>query len=208
MCTPGIVFVEHRFEQNRRPGLPTAAANPSGFVSNPFGGGRGTQDSGRGRGHRVTGDITVFRFSTDGCPAHRRVWPGANCSVNTSCDWKSKRRNGTVSRQRHDPHVARSRDHDRVVRRREILAISHLPRFGRRVPDARCDRSAGSSGPPQASIGEGDGLLGLAAETIFADVPACRFTTLRIPMSAFPHSVVRSDAFSEPHPAEFGPCNS
>src|SRR5688572_13092106 len=73
VCTPSIVFVEHRFEQNRGPGLPTAAANPPGFVSDPFG---GSDDAGLRSGTggiSVTGDLTVFRFSTDDYPAHQRV---------------------------------------------------------------------------------------------------------------------------------------
>jgi AraC-like DNA-binding protein len=61
-------------------------------------------------------------------------------------------------------------------------------------------------GRHEASIGEGDGLLGLSAETIFAEVPECRFTTLRIPISAFPNSVVRSGRICcDRIPVESGP---
>jgi AraC-like DNA-binding protein len=155
----------------------------------------------------VTGDLTVFRFSTDDYPAHQRVmaWRELFGEHLLRLEVEAKERdrfhaNATI-RMLPDVGIMTGSFGDvRFLRPHTVSdsddAFLTLGATGAQVRQGR----------HEASIGEGDGLLGLAAETIFADVPACRFTTLRIPMSAFPHSVVRSGRICcDRIPAGFGP---
>jgi AraC-like DNA-binding protein len=155
----------------------------------------------------VTGDLTVFRFSTDDYPAHQRV-----------AAW----------RELFGEHLLRleieAKERDRFQANATVRMLPDVGIMTGSFGDARFLRhytwgesddaflTLGATGAQvrqgrhEASIGEGDGLLGLSAETIVADVPGCRFTTLRIPMSAFPHSVVRAGRICcNRIPAQFGP---